>query len=103
MRQDSFSPVTIPRSPQTVAELHGWAMLLRGDRAGACARRRSNAELCVSRARDEWNVWFLQFWRRGRAVPRHKAEAIAKTHAALAMTPQRLNTAIDRYAPRSPR
>lgn len=101
MRQDSFSPVTIPaigRKP--VAELHGWAMLLSGNRAAAARDGRVLREFVASEPVTKWNAWFLRVLSAEAALfSGDNAHAIEGARAAMGMIPRNLNTAIDRYLP----
>lgn len=101
MRQDSFSPVTIPaigRKP--VAELHGWAMLLAGDRTAAARDGKIMQDFVSQEKVTRWNVWFMRFLAaEADLFCGNKTKALAEVRTALAMTPRNLNIAIDRYAP----
>jgi hypothetical protein len=101
LRQDSFSPVTIPaigRKP--VAELHGWAMLLAGNRAAAARDGRELREFVAREPVTRWNAWFLRVLSSEAALfSDEKARAIAEARSVAGMIPRNLNIAIDRYLP----
>jgi TolB-like protein/DNA-binding winged helix-turn-helix (wHTH) protein len=99
MRQDSFSPVSIPAiGMKPVAELHGWAMLLKGDEAST---RRDGAVLRAFVAREsatKWNAWFLRMLAaEGELFAGNQAQALVEVRKAREMIPQHLNVAVDRY------
>jgi len=101
MRQDSFSPVTIAaigRKP--VAELHGWAMLLSGDRAAAERDGQALRDFGANEPVTRWNAWFLRVLSAEAALFRgEKTRAIEEAKAASGMIPRKLNIAVDRYLP----
>jgi len=82
-----------------IAELHGLAKLLDGDRAAAERDGRIMLDFVANEPRTKWDTWHLRFLAaEGAMFVGNKSLAIAETRTALAMTPHKINVGASKYA-----
>jgi tetratricopeptide (TPR) repeat protein len=90
-----FTIVAIGRKP--VAELHGWAMLLENDAAGAARDGHVLLDFVEHEPVTKWNAWYLRMLAaEGALFIGDKARAAAGARDALAMAPQNNHPGIQR-------
>ena len=100
IRHNQTSALPIPGiGSQPVAELHGWAEMLSGDRKAAARDGRAVLDFAQKEPVTKWNGWYLRFLEaEGQLFEGRNAEAIANARSALAMVPLNIKGSRETYA-----
>jgi TolB-like protein/DNA-binding winged helix-turn-helix (wHTH) protein len=100
VRHNQSSALPIPGiGSQPVAELHGWAEMLLGDRNAAVRDGRAVLDFVQKEPVTKWNGWYLRFLEaEGQLFEGRNAEAIANARSALAMVPLNIKGSRETYA-----
>jgi TolB-like protein/DNA-binding winged helix-turn-helix (wHTH) protein len=100
VRHNQTSALPIPGiGSQPVAELHGWAEMLLGDRKAAARDGRAVLDFVQKEPVTKWNGWYLRFLEaEGQLFEGRNADAIANARTALAMVPLNIKGSRETYA-----